>query len=311
MKKQRMVLIILLFFVLGTFPGCAKEEAKEEVSHSGVAEGVPPEPSEDTSKQNTGKDTQQEEILLSRDELRITLLKYRKERGNNGNHKLVMELLLESKSDREMELQFANGSINEIMVVAYSPSAQKLSAKERMSYTLELMIMPYVEKSLPEMNDVEFHVLAQYSDTLDYVFPREVLAFTTTYPAATVQIADQGRTILMDEELKISLQDVLEGDSYMGAYVLLFVENNTDMDLYLKEKEVHVNGVDLGGTLLFSIAQGKKGFVTLALLKEDLDEHTIEKIDKLDLSFDLSQWDRETGKIIPLSTTPLYSVELK
>lgn len=97
-----------------------------------------------------------------------------------------------------------------------------------------------------------------------------------------------------DQGFKIVMKRVSSEDSFWGADVYVYIENNSETDATFQARDVSINGFMIDPIFSSDVLAGKKAYDALTFFESELSENGIKSIDDIELSFhifDASNWD--------------------
>jgi len=90
------------------------------------------------------------------------------------------------------------------------------------------------------------------------------------------------------------MKKVNSSDSFWGADVYVYIENNSGDDITIQTRDVSINGFMVSPIFSSEIVAGKKAYDTITFFESDLLDNDITSIDNMELSFHIFEsksWD--------------------
>ncbi len=111
--------------------------------------------------------------------------------------------------------------------------------------------------------------------------------------ATPSQTQEQEPLVLVDQDgIKISFLGI--GEDYLGSTLKLKIENNSEHNITVQQRDMSINGIMIDGILSSDVSAGKIANDAVSILASDLEENGIEQIDNVELSFvviNADSWD--------------------
>lgn len=202
-------------------------------------------------------------------------------------------VLVENNSDESITVQTRESSVNGIM--AETMFSCEVGPDKKANDSITFMESYLEAAGISTIKDIElkFHVFD--SESWDGRFDSDVITITTTADPSYQQTYDDSGLVVMEEQgFKIVAKKVSSDDSFWGADVYIYIENNSETDATFQAREVSINGFMIDPIFSSEVLAGKKAYDTLTFFESDLEDNEIESIDEIELSFhifELSGWD--------------------
>jgi len=239
-----------------------------------------------------------EQILLDRDNIKITL----KSLSFDGWYGPELKVLIENNSDKGITIQTRNSVVNGVMIdTMFSASVEPgKKANDGIAFsTSELE-----RAGITTIKDIEFLFHVFDSDSWDTIFDSNVVSISTNADAGFVQeYNDAGTLLYEDGGLKVVIQSKDEKNSFWGADIFVYVENLTTSDIIIQMRDTSVNGFMIDPMFSCEVLAGKRAYDSITFLESYLTENDIDRIDDMEFSlhiFDSNSWNtiKDTEKLI-------------
>ena len=90
---------------------------------------------------------------------------------------------------------------------------------------------------------------------------------------------------LDQDGFKIVIKYLDSKESFWGADIYTYIENNSDIDATIQIRNMSVNGFMIEPIFSTEVLAGKKAFDTITFLESDLTDNEITSIDELEFKF--------------------------
>ncbi len=286
--SKRNVVILILMFCLLFITACSPSNNKQD-SATG---GIPVVNGDGLKKDNPRGDPEvsvEERVLLDQDGIIITL----KSLEHDGMFGPSLKVLIENNSEESITVQIRDSSINGVMADAMFSS--EVAPNKKSNDEITFMKSDLERANISLIKDIEFKFHIFDSQTWNSILDSDVVAVKTTVDQGYVQTYDDsGEVVLEEKEIKIVMKRVDSKDSFWGADVHIFIENNSDLDATIQARNVSINGFMIDPVFSSEVLAGKKAYDTITFLESDLLDNDIKSIDEMELSFhifSMSGWD--------------------
>lgn len=231
----------------------------------------------------------EEQVLLDQDGIVITL----KSLEQGGMFGPSLKVLVENNSETSITVQTRQSSINGVMADAMFSC--EVGPGKKANDSITFMDSDLEEAGISTIKDIELKFNVFETDNWDGRFESDVITITTTADPSYVQTYDDSGIVVMDDQgFKIIMKRVSSEDSFWGADVYVYIENNSETDATFQARDVSINGFMIDPIFSSEVLAGKKAYDTLTFFESDLTENGIEFIDDMEVSFHIfnaSGWD--------------------
>ncbi|MDR0951952.1 MAG: hypothetical protein LBM18_03425 [Oscillospiraceae bacterium] len=286
-----LVLVLSLTACGSEMGGTAKTPISVETdSQTSNEESSPPETqnSAETPTINTAEPSVSEQILVEQDGIRITLTG-----AEDTWLGLEWKLLVENNSDKSVTVQTRDVTVNGLMVDTMC--SIDVAAGKKANDAVTFMSSDFEALNISVMKDVtiKFHVFD--SDTWDTIFDSESISVSVNEGIEYTQTYDDsGIEVLNQNGFRIVAKRIDDVESFWGADLYLYIENNSGIDATIQVREVSINGFMVSPIFSSDILNSAKAFDEISFLSDELESNNITSIDTVELSFhifDKEAWD--------------------
>jgi len=298
--KKNIILPFLLFCIFITCAcGSASNDGPEvtvnkesSIADTSVADNIKNTPTEEEVVQPTTTPenliTVEEQVILDRDGVVITL----KSLSDDSIWGPSLDVLVENNSERSITVQIRNLAINGVMVE--SIFSCDVATGKKANDEITFMSTDLEIAGIETIRDIEFNFHVFDLETWDTIFDSEVVNITTSADPSFEQAYDDSGFVALDNDgIKVVVKKLDSDDSFWGADIYVYIENNGNSDVTIQLRDVSVNGFMIEPIFSCDILSGKKAFDTITFMESDLTDNDIENISELEFSFhifDMDSW---------------------
>lgn len=201
-------------------------------------------------------------------------------------------LLIENNSSQNITVQNRNASINGLMIDPMLSA--DVAAGKKANETMTIMSSELEQAGIKTIKDIEFILHIFDTETWDEIVDSDVIVISTD-ATDYVQTFDDSGVVAYDENgVKIVAKELNSSDSFWGADLYLYIENNTEQDITVQARDVSIDGFMIDPVFSSEIVHGKKAFDSLTFMESDLTDNGITDIKEIELKFhifDTASWD--------------------
>ena len=248
----------------------------------------------------SGMPTIEEQVLLDNDMVKITakeLIVYR-------HHETCIRLYVENKSEKAFDLKGDDVIINGY--VCYSLSKLSLKAGEKADFELGFRPESYNERVLGKIGEIKLRFCLREPDSFyDVIQKSDWITINASDIEAEDEKLDKDGITLFDKDGIRIVAIENGGFDLESASIKVYIENNTDKDIYIEDKDFYVNGYRVDGDAFGSIYAGTKMITSIEFFYYDNpDKEEIGIIDELGVSFEIK--DNNDKDTILMNTDMAY-----
>jgi hypothetical protein len=246
-------------------------------------------PLNNPSESKTENITVEEHEIFNQDDIAITLKSLNLEDSFFGPE---LKLLIENDNTKDITVQIRNVSINDIMVNSIF-SCDVVSGKKAndaisfMSSSLDIARIKTIKK-------IEFYFHIFDSDTWDTIVDSKAICVETSADSSFVQeYDDSGYPAINTKDFKIVIKKLDNKESFWGADLYVYIENNFDQDVTIQVRDVSINGFMVSPSFSCDVLAGKRAFDSITFLESELTDNDITDITSIELTFhifDMNEW---------------------
>ncbi|MBQ3007108.1 MAG: hypothetical protein IJD78_06065 [Clostridia bacterium] len=291
---KKFIAILTALTVIFSLVGCVSQqtdEGKEPVTASEAPATEAAKPSEAVSVA--------EQVVFDSNEIKITV----KDLDTEGLWGAELRLLIENNSNQDVTVQARNLSVNGVM--ADHTFSCDVAAGKKANDELSISDTALKAAGIEIIKEIEFGFHIFDAESWDTVVDSDVIRIETDADPSYVQSYDDSGFVAVDKDgIKLVVKKLDSEESFWGADVYVYAENNTDKDVTVQVRDVSINGFMVDPTFSCDITAGKKAFDSISFMQSDLEDNGITDITEIELYFhvfDMESWDTvfdtETVKI--------------
>ena len=177
-----------------------------------------------------------------------------------------LKVLIENNSDKAVTVQVRNLSINDVMIEALLSS--DVEANKKANDEITFMSSQLKDANISTIQKIEFSFHIFDSENWEDSFESDMILIETESDPEYIQEYDDSGFLAYDEnDLKIVMKKVSSEDSFWGADVFVYIENNSDNNITVQARDVSINGFMVEPIFSSDIVAGKKYTIPLPLWK--------------------------------------------
>ncbi len=265
MKRISFVVFLCLCLVLSL--SCAPDNDKDVVNIS-------------TNEIPADEVTVDEQVVLDHDGITVTV----KSLEMDGTWGPRLKVFVENKRENSVTIQVRDLAINDIMVE--SIFSCEVAAGKQANDEIVFMSTDLEVAGIELIKEIEFKFHVFDTETWDTVFDSETITITTSAPPSFAQAYDDSGFVALDQDgFKIVIKYLDSKESFWGADIYTYIENNSDIDATIQIRNMSVNGFMIEPIFSTEVLAGKKAFDTITFLESDLTDNEITSIDELEFKF--------------------------
>lgn len=288
MKKARVfsfVAVMLVFGMMaigsGSDSGSEKKEivaGEDTVSDTTDQSGETTDPILDEAT-DSAKVTIEEQVLFEQDGLKVTATEYVVDSiWGDG-----LKLLIENNGTEDIGLGCTALIVNDYMITDLFSST--VAAGKKSYETLNLSSSGLKAAGIENVGKIEvyFHTF----DPNSYMTISNIDCITiqtSVYDSMDTAPNDAGQELYNDNGIKI-VGKYVDENSFWGAAVLLYIENNSGKNAIIQCDDMSINGFMVTPYFSSTVYDGKRAIAEITLMSSELEENGIANVDDIELKF--------------------------
>lgn len=261
-------------------PTTIQDDAEEDVAEEDVVE-------EDLSSTDVAVE---EKVVFDQEGIKITIKSLDMDSSWFGPE---LKVIIENNYEKDITVQVRKESINDIMVETMFSS--DVATGKKINDGITFMTSDLEAAGIETIKEIEFLFHIFDAESWDTIVDSELILIETSADDSFVQTIDDSGTIAVDSNgIKIVVKKLDSEDSFWGADVYVYIENNTDQDITVQVRDVSIDGFMVDPMFSSDVVSGKKAFDSITFMESDLTENDITEINSIELRFhvfDMDGWD--------------------
>lgn len=233
--------------------------------------------------------TVDEQVVMDRDGIKITV----KSLALDGIWGPSLKVHVANNRDDSVTIQVRDLAINGIMV-DYIFSCDVTAGKQAHD-EITFMSSELEAAGIEIIREIEFKFHVFDAESWDTIFDSEPIVITTSAAESSTQEYDDSGYLALDQNgFKIVIKYIDSEESFWGADIYVYIENNSNTDATIQIRDMSVNGFMIEPIFSCDVLAGKKAYDTITFLETDLSDNGITRIDELEFKFhifDMNSWD--------------------
>lgn len=287
MKKIISLLIVLFVCLCLTACGSGDTTNDKVPSGSDTTENTNNESKNETKSNNISVE---EKVLFESSDVKVTLTGI----DTAGWMGPEIKLLVENNGSKTVGVQTDYVVVNGYTVYAWFSS--EVAAGKKSNDSLTLTSSDLSNCGIDTIKDVTIYFYIYDTESWDRIEDNIVASFTTIGSENYIQNYDDGGFELFNQNgIKAVIKKMNSSDSFWGADLYIYVENNSGIDICVQSEETSVNGYMIDGWYSCEVLDGTRRISTMTFMESDLEENGISDITELESKFyayDYENWDR-------------------
>ena len=292
-----MIMMTSCSFSSGTNAGTTVNESKSSAATTtSVTTSVESTTSESTTESTTEETTKapaevtvEEQTIFDKGDITVTV----KSLSVDEIWGQSLDVLVENNSDKDITVQARNSSINGIMIDTMFSCDVATDKKANDSITFMDTSMEMA--SIEVVKNIEFSLIILDAESYDTIYETEQIEIDTSADSSYEQVYDDTGFLAVDEkDIKFIIKKLDNEDSFWGADIYVYIENNSKKNVTIQTRDTSVNGFMVDGMFSCDVMAGKKAYSTITFLESDLEDNDIKQIDDLEFYitvFEMKDWD--------------------
>lgn len=282
--KKKLLGLTLAFLLAFSSTACGSSSSTQKTIKDAESTAQTSEPTKSTAEESESSSEPsavsiEETVLLDQNGLVITA----KELENDPIWGMGVKVLIENNTQTNIVVQCKSLIVNNYMISDLFSS--DLAAGKKANDTIYLSSSGLEAAGITTISDIvfSFHVLD--SDTYDTLFDTDEIELKTSAYGTVEQVKmDDGKELYNQDGIRI-VGKYVDEDSFWGAGVLLFIENNYGDNIVVQCDNMSVNGFMVTPYFSCTVNNGRMALDDITIMSDDLEENDITSVDDIELVF--------------------------
>ena len=291
-KFLGVVLAVTVFAAMAMASGSESESTKavsggDTTTASTEAVDVSADVSQEESETTTAVAAQlpkiEQQVLVDEKGIKITALEYSTDDIWGDGIKVEIE----NNTKKDLTVGCDALIVNDYMITDLMSAS--VAAGMKTKDTINLSSTQLKAAGINNIGQIEIYFNIFNSETYKTVLkPGCVTIKTDLYDKMDKAPQDAGYELYNDKGIRI-VAKYADEDSFCGKAVVLYIENNSKKNVTIQLKNFSINGYTVDPLFSSTVYKGKKAIDEITLLSSDLEEKDIDKIEEVQLAFNIME----------------------
>lgn len=239
----------------------------------------------ESDKPAAGETTIEEQALWENDVCKVTALSF-EEDSIWGE---TIRILVENKGAQKIHVGCDALIVNDYMI--NDLMSAEVAAGKKSNESIHLMSSDLSAAGIENVGKIELYLYYYEGDSFENKVKSDCITIKTShFDDMDVTPNDTGKELYNADGVRIVGKYVNE-NSFWGAAVLLYIENNSGKNITVTTEELSVNGFMITDYFYATVYDGKRIIDDITLSGSDLKDSGIEKIEEIELKFKIRDED--------------------
>lgn len=286
-KMKKLAILLSALILIISLSACGGSSTQKPIqtddnkplSSSQDAPAQEQEQAQEQPKTETAQVTIDSTVLFEQDGLIVTS----KELVDDSIWGKGIKVLIENNSEQNIGVQCKSIIVNNYMISDLFSCS--VAAGKKANDTIYLSSQGLEAAGITTISDIviSFHIFD--SDSYNTLFDTEEIEIKTSAHGTVEQPAmDDGKELYNQDGVRIVGKYVTE-ESFWGAGVLLFIENNHGEDVIVQCDNMSINGFMVTPFFSCAVNNSRMALSDITIMSSDLEENDIEKVEDIELIF--------------------------
>ncbi len=202
---------------------------------------------------------------------------------NEGLFGPELELFIENNSNENMTVQARDVSVNGIMIDTMFSG--DVGAGKQSNESMTFLGSDISVAQITTFSEIEFVLHIFKTDEWSDSFDSERITIKTDQSDHIQKIDDAGIVAYDEDGIRIVAKKLESENSFWGADLYLFIENNSKKDLIIQVRNVSINGLMVDPIFSSEVLSQKKAYDSITFFESELTKNNITDIHEIELSF--------------------------
>lgn len=265
-----------------------KEVKDDSKTDSDTEKETKSEEKPDSSNNDTADFTIDEQVIWEADGVKLTAQGV----DTDSLFGTSIKVLAENNSDKDIVINTDAVIVNNYMIADLGYI--EVTAGNKVNDEISLSSTDLKNAGIDNIGQIELYLHTSDPDTYDRISESGCITLKTSdFDKMDTESNIQGSTLVDQDGIKVIAQYVDE-DSFWGAAVLFYMENNTDKKVTVIADDTAVNGFMVDGSCYQELYPNKKAIASMDFFSSDLEGNGITSIDEVELKFRVTDDDYNT-----------------
>lgn len=283
MKKTYLLGLVAMMLLFGMMSLGSGSDTSEESKEIVVEDTDPTADTTDeatvTEESSTSDITIDEQVLFEQDGLKVTATEYVTDSVFGDG----IKLLIENNGSTDVGLGCNALIVNDYMISDLFSST--VAAGKKDYETLSLSSSGLKAAGIENVGQIEIYFHTFDADSYMTISDIDCVTIkTSAYDIMDSTPNDSGQEIYNSDGIRI-VGKYVDENSFWGAAVLLYIENNSGKNKVIQCDDMSINGFMVTPYFSSTVYDGKKAIDDITLMSTELEENNITSVDDIELKF--------------------------
>lgn len=283
MKKTYLLGLVAMMLLFGMMSLGSGSDTSEESKEIVVEDTDPTADTTDeatvTEESSTSDITIDEQVLFEQDGLKVTATEYVTDSVFGDG----IKLLIENNGSTDVGLGCNALIVNDYMISDLFSST--VAAGKKDYETLSLSSSGLKAAGIENVGQIEIYFHTFDADSYMTISDIDCVTIkTSAYDIMDSTPNDSGQELYNADGLRI-VGKYVDENSFWGAAVLLYIENNSGKNKVIQCDDMSINGFMVTPYFSSTVYDGKKAIDDITLMSTELEENNITSVDDIELKF--------------------------
>jgi len=270
MYKKMMMTVLAVLMVMSMF-GCGSSGDEKAITD---ADGG-------TTAETKEVTVEQGQVLVDKDGVKITTQGFEKDSMWGAG----IKVLVENGSKKNINVMIKTLVVNGYNITNIFSSS--VAAGKKSNETIYLGETDLQAANIETVADVVVRFTVSDGDSYQTLFDTgDVEIKTSAYGTVTQPAVDDGKELYNGKSIRI-VGKYVDENSFWGAGVLVYIQNDSGKDVLVQCDDMSVNGFMVTPFFSCQVNKGCKALSTITILSSDLEANGIESVDDIELKFNI------------------------
>lgn len=290
MKKKTVkvlaaAMVMAVFFLMAAGSGSDNDgSGQKAITEKGTEDSAAPgESAADSGTESpaaaNGLPTIEEQVLIDKDGLKITATGL----SQDVIFGTGLKLLIENDTDKDLGIGCDALIVNDYMITELFSAT--VAAGKKSNETMHLLSNELEAAGIDNIGQIEIYFRTFDSSSYQTVESFDkVTVQTSEFANMDTKAMDDGKELYNQDGVRI-VGKYVDENSFWGAAILLYLENNTGKNIGIGCDDMSVNGFMMTPLFSATVYDGKMSVNGITLMASELEENNITSIDEVELKF--------------------------
>lgn len=288
MKAIGLMATMLVFGMMSLGSGSSTETETKEIVTDSDTEADAQEVAASSSETTAGNATDitiEEQVLFEKDGLKVTATEYVVDSFWGDG----IKLLIENNGASDIGIGCTALIVNDYMISDLFSTT--VAAGKKANETLYLSNSGLQAAGIENVGKVEVYFHTFDSDSYMTISDIGCVTIQTSeFDSMDSTPNDEGQELYNENGIRI-VGKYVDENSFWGAAVLLYIENNSGKNRIIQCDDMSINGFMITPYFSSTVYDGKKAIDEITLMSSDLEENGITSIEDIELKFNIMDED--------------------